>query len=163
MTQPTHELVQRLAELLINRIETVTVAESCTGGAIAEALTALPGASAWFGYGFVTYANSAKISLLGVTDSALNNYGAVSQQVAAEMAEGALAKSGADWALATTGIAGPDGGTPDKPVGTVWFAWANNNETKTCLQHFSGDRVAIRRQATAFALDEFVKLLKITV
>jgi nicotinamide-nucleotide amidase len=141
----------------------VAVAESCTGGAVAESLTSVPGASAWFGYGFVTYANAAKRSLLGVTDSALNDYGAVSQLVAAEMAEGALVKSGADWALATTGIAGPDGGTADKPVGTVWFAWANKRETKTRVQHFSGDRTAIRRQATEFALSEFIKLIKITV
>lgn len=118
--QILEELVAALAQRLLDRGETVSVAESCTGGMIASALTDLAGSSAWFGYGFVTYSNEAKQALLGVSVESLRRHGAVSEAVVREMAAGARAKSGAAWSLAVSGIAGPGGGTAEKPVGTVW-------------------------------------------
>ena len=137
----------------------LTTAESCTGGLIAELITAIAGSAVWFERGFVTYSNIAKQEMLGVQKITLEQQGAVSEQTAIEMATGALKHSHAQLSVAVTGIAGPDGGSAEKPVGTVWFAWASSQGN--CLaqsRHFSGDRNSIRRQATEFALNGLIKL-----
>jgi nicotinamide-nucleotide amidase len=134
----------------------LTTAESCTGGWISKALTDIPGSSAWFETGYVTYGNGAKTRLLGVPEALLARHGAVSEAVVAAMARGALARAAADAAVAVSGIAGPDGGTPGKPVGTVWFAWARRSgrgvRLRTRRLRFTGDREAVRRKAVAAAL-----------
>jgi len=146
--------VTKLAALLTARRLKLSCAESCTGGWLAKCLTDLPGSSAWFEFGFVTYGNNAKQKLLGVREATLDAHGAVSQQVAQEMASGARRVSGADLAVAITGIAGPAGGTADKPVGTVWLAWAGPDGLLGAeLREFPGDRQSIRSQAVAAALD----------
>lgn len=132
---------------------TLATAESCTGGGIAQAVTSVAGSSAWFERGFVTYSNLSKQQMLGVQEATLIAYGAVSEAVVREMAEGALANSAALCSLAVSGIAGPDGGTSDKPVGTVWFAWALANGVTTAARHqFSGNRDEVRAQAVRVAL-----------
>jgi len=132
----------------------LATAESCTGGWIAQVLTSIPGSSRWFERGFVTYSNLSKRELLGVRTETLARFGAVSEQTARAMAEGALTHSHADLALAVTGIAGPDGGTPEKPVGTVCLAWAQRQRaTHSTTRHFSGDRQEIRRQSVAAAIE----------
>lgn len=139
----------------------ITCAESCTGGGIAKAITDVAGSSAYFDRGFVTYSNSAKHQLLGVAEATLAAYGAVSENVVREMALGALKTANADLAISVSGIAGPDGGSEEKPVGTVWFGFAARSGRvlahKMC---FAGDRDAVRLQATIFALqtvlDEFL-------
>ncbi|CNK10803.1 nicotinamide-nucleotide amidase [Yersinia intermedia] len=131
----------------------VTCAESCTGGWVAKALTDIAGSSAYFDRGFVTYSNAAKHDLLGVSETTLANYGAVSEAVVREMALGALREANADFAVSISGIAGPDGGSADKPVGTVWFAFAaRGRQILACKQIFPGDRDAVRLQAAVFAL-----------
>lgn len=131
----------------------VTCAESCTGGWVAKALTDIAGSSAYFDRGFVTYSNAAKHDLLGVDEITLANYGAVSEAVVREMALGALREANADFAVSISGIAGPDGGSADKPVGTVWFAFAaREGQILACKQIFPGDRDAVRLQAAVFAL-----------
>ncbi|MBL8199792.1 MAG: nicotinamide-nucleotide amidohydrolase family protein [Chromatiales bacterium] len=146
--------VAELAELLAARGLKLTTAESCTGGWLAKCLTDRPGSSAWFEFGFVTYGNNAKHALLGVREQTLKDHGAVSQQVAEEMAIGARRASGADLAVAITGIAGPDGGTDAKPVGTVWLAWAGpDGKLGAEKRELPGDRAAVRSQAVAEALD----------
>jgi len=131
----------------------VTTAESCTGGGIAHAITAISGSSSWFEMGYITYSNRAKQLLLGVREESLLLSGAVSECVVREMAEGALVNSSADISVAVSGIAGPRGGSTEKPVGTVWFAWAiKGSETRTLCQHFSGDRDAVRDQTIITAL-----------
>jgi nicotinamide-nucleotide amidase len=155
--QALHLLAIRAGEALLNRGETATVAESCTGGLIAKLITDVPGSSHWFGYGFITYADEAKQRLLGVTAETLQKLGAVSERAVLEMAVGALAISGASRAVAVSGIAGPDGGSQEKAVGLVWFARAVRAPEGTvgaiALQRrFSGDRDAVRRNAAAFAL-----------
>jgi len=135
-------------------------AESCTGGWISEVVTATAGSSEWFDRGFVTYSNLAKQQMLGVPDEILATHGAVSEATAREMALGALAHSGARIALAVTGIAGPGGGSPGKPVGTVCFAWCRDRDSAVSQTHcFSGDREAIRRQAVITALQGLLTLL----
>lgn len=148
-----HVLVERLAGILTSRSAHITVAESCTGGWIAKTLTDVPGSSEWFEYGFVSYGNNAKLKLLNIDTALLAEYGAVSSQVAVAMVNGALEYSGADLGLAVTGIAGPDGGTPDKPVGTVWLAWAlcGHAPSSECHQ-FDGDRDTVRRLSVTTAL-----------
>ncbi|MHB8409301.1 MAG: CinA family protein [Acidiferrobacterales bacterium] len=132
----------------------LATAESCTGGWVAQVLTSIPGSSRWFERGFVTYSNLSKRELLGVRTETLARFGAVSEQTARAMAEGALAHSHADYALAITGIAGPEGGTPEKPVGTVCFAWAQRQRpSHSATRLFSGDREEIRRQSVAAALE----------
>ena len=129
-------------------------AESCTGGWIAKVCTDLAGSSAWFERGLVTYSNRAKAEMLGVRASTLERYGAVSEMVAAEMARGARSAAHVDYAVAVTGIAGPDGGSPDKPVGTVCFGWVGpDDEPETETLRFEGDREDVRRQTVAHALD----------
>jgi nicotinamide-nucleotide amidase len=130
----------------------LATAESCTGGMIAAALTDIAGSSAVFERGFVTYSNAAKSEMLGVDPALIAAHGAVSGEVAAAMAEGALAHSGAAVAVSVTGIAGPDGGTPEKPVGLVWFGLAHDGRVKTESAVFQGDRAEIRRQASERAL-----------
>jgi nicotinamide-nucleotide amidase len=135
-----------------NRLMLVT-AESCTGGWVAKVLTDLPGSSAWFDAGVVTYSYAAKESLLGVNPATLERTGAVSRETVLEMVSGALARFGAGVAVAVTGIAGPSGGTPGKPVGTVWIGWQKRGgEARARLFHFAGDREAVRRQTVAQAL-----------
>ncbi len=132
----------------------LATAESCTGGWAAQVITHTAGSSAWFERGFVTYANAAKVEMLGVREATLAAHGAVSEETAREMAAGALAKSGASMAVAITGVAGPAGGSPAKPVGTLCFAWCRAGEAAHAeTRHFSGDREAIRRQAVVHALN----------
>ena len=138
----------------------VATAESCTGGLVAGALTDIAGSSTVVDRGFVTYTNLAKKQMLGVTQKSLGNYGAVSEQVAVEMARGALRRSPADVSVAITGIAGPTGGSRSKPVGLVWFAWASRRlPVQTRCFRFRGDRTAIRRQSVAVALKGLIQLL----
>jgi nicotinamide-nucleotide amidase len=144
-TQQTLPLVRQLAEQLTARGWHMATAESCTGGLIAAACTELAGSSAWFERGFVTYSNEAKTELLGVDAALIASHGAVSEAVARAMAEGALQRAGVDVAVAVTGIAGPTGGSADKPVGTVWLAWAwRGQATLAERQLFEGDRATIR-------------------
>src|SRR5437868_1655786 len=139
----------------------LAVAESCTGGWVAQAVTSVAGSSDWFDRGFVTYSNVAKQELLGVGGDTLRHHGAVSEQTAREMVQGALARSHAHVALAITGIAGPGGGTPEKPVGTVWLAWFGKERSLRTAHHvFDGDREAIRRQAVIAALDGLIRFIE---
>lgn len=139
----------------------MATAESCTGGGLAEILTRIPGSSAWFERGFVTYSNESKHELLSVPTEKLEQYGAVSEETASAMAEGALENSRADYSVAITGIAGPDGGTEDKPVGTICFAWckrgAGGTTTRIC---FEGDRLKIREQACLLAMQGLLERLQ---
>lgn len=138
----------------------LVVAESCTGGLLCQMITAVAGSSCWFDRGFVVYSNDAKQELLGVSQHSLTECGAVSQEVVEAMAVGALNHSHADWSIAITGIAGPSGGTLEKPVGTVWFAFAKRDgETKSFHCSFKGNRESIRHQATKFALQKLVELI----
>ena len=152
----TYGLANRVGRRLLGQGRRVTTAESCTGGWIAKALTDVPGSSQWFGEGFVTYSNEAKIRRLKVPRAALDADGAVSEIVAIGMARGALVRAGADLAVAVTGIAGPDGAVPGKPVGTVWIAWAEQRGRRihvaTKCNHFRGDREAVRRKTVEAAL-----------
>lgn len=147
------ELAARVGALLSANGQRLATAESCTGGWVGECLTAIAGSSAWFDRGYITYSNRAKVELLAVDPDTLDAHGAVSEVTAAAMARGAQRDSGADWALAITGIAGPGGGSPGRPVGTVCFAWAGPDD---CLAsetlHLTGDRRAIRAQSVAHAL-----------
>jgi len=146
-------LAERLGTILLARGEWLTAAESCTGGWLAQSVTAIAGSSGWFERGFVTYSNAAKVDMLGVPETTLERHGAVSEATARAMAQGALAHSRADWAVAITGIAGPGGGSPEKPVGTVCFAWAGKEDgcvAQTC--HFIGARALVREQAVRHAL-----------
>ena len=155
-----HESIQKLALALVNELtesgKAVATAESCTGGWIAKAITDIPGSSAVFGYGIVSYSNGAKESVLGVQSQTLEDYGAVSKSAVEEMSKGSLRLSGADIAVAVSGVAGPAGGTEDKPVGTVWFAWAiregSNVKIESNCQHFDGDRDLVRELTVAHAL-----------
>lgn len=147
------ELSTQLGEKLRARSAWITSAESCTGGMVAQMITSVPGSSAWFDRSFVTYSNSAKHDLLGVAEATLSAYGAVSEETVREMATGALHAAHADLAIAISGIAGPDGGSEEKPVGTVWFGFADSNGRVTAVKRiFSGDRQAVRSQAAVFAL-----------
>ncbi|RFC33412.1 MAG: nicotinamide-nucleotide amidase [Candidatus Nitrotoga sp. SPKER] len=138
----------------------LTTAESCTGGAVASAITDIAGSSEWFERGFITYSNEAKREMLGVAQDTLMRYGAVSEAVVREMIAGALHHSHAQVVLAVSGIAGPAGGTPDKPVGTVWFAWEiKGGQCIACLHHFSGNRAEIRTQSVGVALQGVLQLL----
>lgn len=152
------QIASEVGQCLTDKQWLLSCAESCTGGWVAKCCTDIAGSSQWFDCGFVTYSNDAKQALLDVSTASLDNYGAVSEQVAIEMAEGALNQSNASISVAITGIAGPTGGSDSKPVGTVWFAWAIKNEAiQTECQHFQGDRESIRRQAVIFALKGIIK------
>ncbi len=141
-------IVQQIAEMLISRGQLLATAESCTGGLVAKLLTDRAGSSAWFERGLITYTNQAKHELLGVPETVFREHGAVSGECVAAMATGLLARAPVDWALSVSGVAGPGGGSADKPVGTVWLGWARRGEpasTQRCL--FGGDREAIREAA----------------
>ena len=147
------QAAKQLSQILSARGERLATVESCTGGWVAKLLTDLPGSSAVLEGGFVTYSNQAKQRMVGVSVDTLARYGAVSEQTAAEMAQGALIHSEAEFALSITGVAGPDGGSEEKPVGMVCFGWANREgllNTETC--NFSGDRQSIRAQSVLHAL-----------
>ena len=151
-------LAGRLGRALAARQWTVATAESCTGGLVAGAITDIAGSSAWFDRGFVTYSNEAKRELLGVRVETLATHGAVSEATARELASGALARSRADIAVAVTGVAGPSGGSADKPVGMVCFAWAQRNgEVEVAAHRFAGDRAAVRGAAVAVALEGLIR------
>lgn len=152
------EIIGILARRLCQREWMLACAESCTGGGIAAALTDVAGCSAWFDRGFVTYSNQAKQDMLGVAQTTLMAHGAVSRATVIEMVGGALANSGAQVAVAVTGIAGPGGGTPDKPVGTVWLGWATAEQTVAVCEHFDGDRAAVRSAAVDRALRGLVEI-----
>ena len=138
----------------------LATAESCTGGLVAAAITDVSGSSGWFERGFVTYSNEAKSTMLGVPAKLIRDHGAVSEEVARAMAEGALLNSRAQVALSITGVAGPNGGTPEKPVGMVCFGWSNRITTHTETQRFRGDRGQIRRQAAEHAVRGLLELIR---
>ena len=144
--------VQAVANTLLRRQWMLATAESCTGGMVAAACTDLAGSSAWFERGFVTYSNAAKTQMLGVDAQLIATHGAVSEPVARAMAQGALQHSAAQVALAITGVAGPGGGTDAKPVGMVWFGFAGPWGVHTEVQHFGGERAAVRQAAALHAL-----------
>lgn len=138
----------------------LATAESCTGGGVAQAITEVAGSSAWFERGFVTYSNLSKQQMLGVSDATLDQYGAVSEAVVREMVAGVLHNSRAQLALAVSGVAGPGGGTPDKPVGTVWFAWGLLNQPIHTQRHqLAGNRSEVRAQSVRIALQGIIDLL----
>lgn len=152
-------LARQLAADLLQRRQTLAVAESCTGGWVAKVLTDLPGSSRWFDRGFVTYSNAAKQDMLGVSATTLEAAGAVSEATVREMAAGVLRNSPADLALAISGIAGPGGAVSDKPVGMVCFAWATRGgRQRVETQQFAGDREAVRRQSVAHALQGLINV-----
>jgi nicotinamide-nucleotide amidase len=154
-------LAAELGTLLAARGWRVGTAESCTGGLVAGAITAVAGSSGWFDAGFVTYANQAKHALLGVPEDLLREQGAVSEATARAMAEGALRASGAQVAVAVTGVAGPGGGTPAKPVGTVCFGWAlRDRPAESACRHFPGDRAAIRQASVVAALEGLIERVR---
>jgi len=156
-----HSLSVQLGQQLIERHWRVATAESCTGGGISAAITAVSGSSNWFEYGVVSYANHAKQRLLQVSVQTLDQEGAVSEPVVRQMLQGVLLLSGSEIAVAVSGIAGPTGGSPDKPVGTVWFAWGlASGEVRTGLFHFSGDRQSIQQQSVAQGLRGLLELLE---
>ncbi len=146
-------LAQKLGARLKGAGAKLVTAESCTGGWAAQVVTSVAGSSAWFECGFVTYSNQAKRELLGVRDDTLQEYGAVSEETAREMAQGALRRGRGTVALAVTGVAGPGGGSPTKPVGMVCFAWASARSVRSETQQFSGDRESVRRQSVIRALE----------
>ncbi len=159
------DTVKTLAEILKSKDWKMAAAESCTGGLVCAAITELAGSSDWFERGYITYSNEAKSECLGVSADLIESHGAVSEAVARAMAEGAQLNSGSNAAISITGIAGPSGGSTEKPVGTVCFGWviqndAGENRILTKTMHFDGDRQAVREQACDYALSELAKLLK---
>jgi nicotinamide-nucleotide amidase len=153
-------LAAQVGALLKSHGLMLATAESCTGGGVAQAITEVAGSSAWFERGFVTYSNLSKQQMLGVRETTLTQYGVVSEMTAREMVAGALQHSAAQVALAVTGIAGPDGGTADKPVGTVWFAWGiKDGETRAQRYQLAGNRAEVRAQSVRIALQGVVDLL----
>ncbi len=148
-----YSLAEEVGAALKSRKLMLATAESCTGGWIAEAVTMVPGSSEWFERGFVTYTYISKREMLDVKEATLGRHGAVAEEVVLEMAEGAIARSHAQVAVAVSGVAGPSGGTPEKPVGTVCFAWAvKGRAPRSETRRFSGDREAVRRQSVEHAL-----------
>jgi nicotinamide-nucleotide amidase len=161
MTDIATAQAEQLAELFLNSSSKLVTAESCTGGGLAEILTRIPGSSAWFERGFVTYSNESKNELLNVPGETLEKYGAVSEEIALAMAEGALENSRADYSVSITGIAGPDGGSEDKPVGTVCFGWSKRNGIeRTTRIIFEGDRLKIREQSCMLAMQGLIDLIQ---
>ncbi len=152
------DLAAQLGRVLELQAAQVSTAESCTGGGIAEAITRIAGSSAWFEVGFVTYSNRQKTRQLQVPASLFGTVGAVSGEVVEAMARGAQQASGARYAVAVSGVAGPGGGSPDKPVGTVWLAWAGDAQCATRRFQFQGDRLAIREQSVEAALVGLIRL-----
>lgn len=159
------DLAARVGRALQAKGRLLATAESCTGGGVAQAITEIAGSSEWFDCGFISYSNASKTEMLDVSAALIAQHGAVSEEVAAAMAEGALANSNAHVALSTTGIAGPGGAVPGKPVGTVCFAWAHDNNTRNTSTYterlvFSGDRQAVRRQTVVHALKGLLRFLE---
>lgn len=154
-----NELARKVGGALKSGGLRLATAESCTGGWVAMALTAIAGSSDWFERGWVTYSNAAKREDLGVREATLAHHGAVSEETAREMAAGALARSGAQVALAVTGIAGPSGGSAHKPIGTVCFAWAHGGKIRSETRRFDGDRESVRRQSVLRALEGVLESL----
>ena len=153
--------IATLAQLLIDRQQKLAVAESCTGGWLAKVCTDLSGSSIWFECGFVSYSNEAKQAMLGVPETIIAEFGAVSEQTVIAMAKGALKHSRAHWALAISGVAGPGGGSDINPVGSVWFGCTNRSQhLHTSKKQFCGDRQAVRQQSVDYALKKLIKLLK---
>ncbi len=152
-------LVERLGDMLRERGWTMGTAESCTGGLVADTLTNVPGSSDWFAGAVVAYSNAIKTRLLGVPEFVLAAHGAVSEPVVLAMAQGLRALLGVDAAVAVSGIAGPTGGTPDKPVGTVWMAWSAGTVTRTALHRFGGNRQAVKAATAEAALEGLERLL----
>jgi nicotinamide-nucleotide amidase len=161
-TPTTADLCQALASALLQRNWMMATAESCTGGMIAAACTDLSGSSQWFERGFVTYSNQAKMELLGVDARTLDSDGAVSETVARAMVRGALDRASVQVAVAVTGVAGPTGGSAAKPVGTVWFGWNIHGTVTTQVQHFAGDRAAVRAATVQHALAQLLALIRDT-
>ncbi len=151
-------LAGQLGEALLSRQLQVSTAESCTGGGIAEAITRIAGSSQWFEAGYITYSNRQKSRQLGVHEALFDTVGAVSREVVEAMARGALQRSGAQLAVAVSGIAGPGGGTLEKPVGTVWLAWQDGERSFSSRQQFAGDRQAVREQTVVCALRGLLRL-----
>lgn len=160
MNEQSVQLVRQMAAQLSQNRQKICTAESCTGGLIAKTLTDLAGSSDWFDRGFVTYSNQAKSDMLGVPASMIDEYGAVSEAVATAMASGALDHSQADYAIAVTGVAGPGGGSAEKPVGTVWIGLANREQRLAFKCLFDGDRAAIREATLLRALEEMLALVE---
>ncbi|MCP4186380.1 MAG: CinA family protein [Gammaproteobacteria bacterium] len=161
MSAHTQQLVEQLAEHLSKRGEKLATAESCTGGLIAKTLTDLAGSSVWFDRGFVTYSNAAKTEMLTIPASVIEEYGAVSEAVANAMVSGALRHSAADYAIAVTGIAGPGGGSEEKPVGTVWIGVGSKRQVVAQKYLFSGDRDMVRQATLEMGLVNMKHLLDI--
>jgi nicotinamide-nucleotide amidase len=160
MTTQIYELAEKLGAALKSQKLTLVTAESCTGGWIGEAVTAVPGSSEWYERGFITYTNIAKREMLGVQEATLAKFRAVSIETVKEMASGALAHSHAQVAVSVSGVAGPTGGTPAKPVGTVCIAWQRaGGEAVAQTLHFGGDREAVRRESVICALEGLLKLV----
>ena len=155
--QRLEQLAAELGQQLLLAKAQVSTAESCTGGGIAEAITRIPGSSAWFEAGYVTYSNAQKTRQLGVPAALFGQVGAVSQEVVEAMVRGAQAASGARFAVAVSGVAGPDGGSPNKPVGTVWLAWGVGETVTSEVQHFPGNRDEVRRQTVKAALEGLLR------
>ena len=154
------DLAEQLGNLLSQNNKILATAESCTGGWLSQIITSVPGSSAWFDRGFVPYSNAAKAEMLGVSTRTLEEFGAVSEEAVLEMAAGALQLSHANISCAVTGVAGPSGGSDEKPVGTVWIGFAGDGmEAEAIMQQFSGDRETIRRLAVEFTLEVLIKLL----
>ena len=158
MDKKLYNLSQQLGQALLQNNATVTTAESCTGG-VASAITEVAGSSQWFGRGFVTYANQAKHDMLHVPETVLSTQGAVSEAVVRAMVQGAAQSAGADYAVAISGIAGPGGGSEDKPVGTVWFAWLSPGGISSQVHMLTGDRTAVREQAVKISIQELLHLV----
>ncbi|MDM0115588.1 CinA family protein [Variovorax sp. J22R133] len=156
----TPELVALLADLLREKKWMLASAESCTGGLIAGACTEISGSSEWFERGFVTYSNDAKTEMLGIDPALIAEHGAVSEPVARAMVQGAVANSRALVALGVTGVAGPTGGTAEKPVGTVWFGWYVNGQVRSERRRFDGDRSAIRAATVRYALQTLATMIR---
>ncbi|KAF3999886.1 CinA family protein [Glaciimonas immobilis] len=154
------DLATQVGRALQSKGLLLATAESCTGGGVSQAITDIAGSSEWFDCGFVTYSNASKTELLDISEALLAQHGAVSEEIAAAMAESALANSGAHVALSTTGIAGPGGAVPGKPVGTICFGWAQGHQTYTERLVFHGNRRAIREQTIAHSLQGLLRFLK---
>lgn len=157
--RPAHVLIGLVADLLQEKRWLLATAESCTGGMISAACTDLAGSSAWFERGFVTYSNEAKAELLGVDAALIKKHGAVSEEVARAMAQGALDRSRAQVSIAVTGVAGPTGGSAAKPVGTVWFGFSVGGQLTSEMKRFDGDRAAVRTATVAHAVRRLLELL----
>ena len=162
--QPEHDFAGIIAELagrLLGRSRQLVTAESCTGGWVAKVCTDRPGSSQWYRGGVIAYSNELKVALLGVRPRTLEEHGAVSEAAVREMAAGALQWLGGDVAVSVSGVAGPDGGTPDRPVGTVWFAWAERGDSgivvRAASRRFDGDRNQVRREAVLAALQGLIE------